>query len=116
MAGALSWANKAKLLPGGEYMLFQNSGRLQCWKISEDKLIRTHACSMNDASVFDFAADIIEDDEAVILTCQRTSNEPRQNFVEITILGLEMETRDLSSSTVLTIPTPLTVVLSAVLR
>ncbi|KAJ7720794.1 hypothetical protein B0H16DRAFT_381430 [Mycena metata] len=90
----LAWERRVMLLPGGEYVLFQASGRLECWKISQDQVIWTHACAMRDASVRNFAADIIEDDRVVILTCQNTWD-TRQNFVEITILDLKTGNSDL---------------------
>ncbi|KAJ7030599.1 hypothetical protein C8F04DRAFT_1113017 [Mycena alexandri] len=87
-AGPLSWERRVMLLPGGEYVLFQTSGRLECWRISQNTLIWTHICAMRDASVRHFAADLIEDDRVVILTCQNTWDEP-QHFIEITILDLK---------------------------
>lgn len=78
-AGPLSWERRVMLLPGGEYVLFQTSGRLECWRISQNTLIWTHICAMRDASVRHFAADLIEDDRVVILTCQNTWDEPQQS-------------------------------------
>ncbi|KAJ7029990.1 hypothetical protein C8F04DRAFT_1114952 [Mycena alexandri] len=82
------WDDMTTLLPGGEYVLYLNSGRLECWSIS-DKCIWMHTCAMDDASVMDFAADFVEKDQVVILTCQSTWNGSRDNFVEITILDLK---------------------------
>ncbi|KAJ7181644.1 hypothetical protein C8R43DRAFT_969773 [Mycena crocata] len=87
--GVLFWENSAKLLPGGEYVLFQNWGKLECWSVFEDRSIWTHMCSMGHATVLDFAGELIEDHGAVILTCQRSWNDPRQNFVEISTLDLK---------------------------
>ncbi|KAJ7720789.1 hypothetical protein B0H16DRAFT_1792344 [Mycena metata] len=82
------WDDMTTLLPGGEYALFLNSGRLECWSIS-DKRIWMHTCAIDGASVMDFAADFVEKDQVVILTCQSTWNGSRKNFVEVTILDLK---------------------------
>ncbi|KAJ7248502.1 hypothetical protein C8J57DRAFT_1358401, partial [Mycena rebaudengoi] len=82
------WDLEAKLLPGGQYVLFQNWGKLECWSVFEDRLIWRHSCSMDDADVLVFAADFTDSDHLVVLTGQRTSNEPYRNFVEITTLDL----------------------------
>jgi hypothetical protein len=67
-----SWKFKSKLLPGGKYVLFQNSGRVECWSVFEDRRIWTHAPSMDHTLVLDFEAEVTENDIATILTCQRT--------------------------------------------
>ncbi|KAJ7181634.1 hypothetical protein C8R43DRAFT_274475 [Mycena crocata] len=89
------WENRAKLLPGGEYVLFQNSGKLECWSVAEDKLVWAHVPSMENATVLDFAAELTTGDQAVILTCQRTWTDERQNLIEITLLDLECGTSSL---------------------
>ncbi|KAJ7887582.1 hypothetical protein B0H14DRAFT_1236892 [Mycena olivaceomarginata] len=89
-----SWMfNRPELLPGGKYALFLNSGRVECWSVFEDRRIWTHAPSMDHTLVLDFEAEVIEDDIATILTCQRT--DLGQHFVEITTLDLK--NRDLRS-------------------
>ncbi|KAJ7462072.1 hypothetical protein FB451DRAFT_1267702 [Mycena latifolia] len=88
-SGILFWENEPKLLPGGRYVLFQNWGKLECWNVFEDRLIWKHKCTMDGASVLAFAAELTDDDQAVILTCQRTWNNPRQNFIEVTTLDLQ---------------------------
>ncbi|KAJ7720791.1 hypothetical protein B0H16DRAFT_1699865 [Mycena metata] len=55
---------RAELLPGGEHLLLQAAGRLECRRISGDKLIWAH------------------------VTCQSISNELWKRFIEITILDL----------------------------
>ncbi|KAJ7887570.1 hypothetical protein B0H14DRAFT_1236343 [Mycena olivaceomarginata] len=92
--GSWQWMfNRSKLLPGGKYVLFQNSGRVECWSVFEDRRIWTHAPSMDHTLVIDFEAEVIENDIATILTCQRT--DPRQHFVEITTLDLKTGISDL---------------------
>ncbi|KAJ7696097.1 hypothetical protein B0H17DRAFT_1198403 [Mycena rosella] len=86
--GISFWKNEPKLLPGGKYVLFQNQGTLECWNVFEDELIWQHACSMNHATVLSFAAELTEDDQLIILTCQHTWNYPRKNFFEFTTLDL----------------------------
>ncbi|KAJ7368906.1 hypothetical protein DFH08DRAFT_35660 [Mycena albidolilacea] len=73
--------NMSKLLPGGKYVLFLNSARLECWSVFEDRLVWTHRPSMDLAWVHDFEVEMIECDLAVILTCQRI--DPGKLFVEI---------------------------------
>jgi hypothetical protein len=70
------WDLEAKLLPGGQYVLLQNWGKLECWSVFEDRLIWTHSCSMEDADVLVFAADFTDSDHLMVLTGQRTSKEP----------------------------------------
>ncbi|KAJ7368880.1 hypothetical protein DFH08DRAFT_983431 [Mycena albidolilacea] len=90
-----SWVyNRPKLLPGGKYVLFQNSGCVvECWSVFEDRRIWTHVPSMDHTVVDDFEVDMMEDDIAIILTCQRT--DPGQHFIEITTLNLKTEISDL---------------------
>ncbi|KAJ7696100.1 hypothetical protein B0H17DRAFT_1198406 [Mycena rosella] len=87
--GILTWENEPKLLPGGKYVLFQNWGTLECWNVFEDKLVWKHACSMDHATVLVFAGELTDDDQLVILTCQRTWEDPRKNFIEFTSLDLQ---------------------------
>ncbi|KAJ6551439.1 hypothetical protein B0H19DRAFT_1073141 [Mycena capillaripes] len=89
--GILFWEtrNKAKLLPGGKYVLFLNRERLELWSVFEYRLVWKHTPNMDQASVLEFEAELVEDDRAVILTCQRTRADPRKHFVEISILDLK---------------------------
>ncbi|KAJ6551427.1 hypothetical protein B0H19DRAFT_1264073 [Mycena capillaripes] len=82
--GILFWENKAKLLPGGKYVLFLNWENLEA-----DRLVWKHTPSMDRASVLEFEAELVEDDRAAILTCQRTWADPRKNFIETSILDLK---------------------------
>jgi hypothetical protein len=63
--------NMSKLLPGGKYVLFLNSVRLECWSVLEDRLVWTHRPSMDLAWVHDFEVEMVGCNLAVILTCQR---------------------------------------------
>ncbi|KAJ7859949.1 hypothetical protein B0H14DRAFT_3446338 [Mycena olivaceomarginata] len=91
----LPWQiNRSKLLPGGKYVLFQNSGRVECWSVFEDRHIWTHTPSMDHTLVHDFEVDMLEDDVAIILTCQRTEPQPK-HFVEVTSLNLQTGVSDL---------------------
>jgi hypothetical protein len=68
----LYWRNEAKLLPGGKYVLFQNHKRLECWNVAEKRLIWIHQSRQEIAAVCDFAAEMINDGQAVvIIICQR---------------------------------------------
>jgi hypothetical protein len=78
--GILHWENKAKLLPGGKYVLFQNWSRLGCYNVFEDRLVWEHTPSMDRATVLEFEAELVEDDRAVVLTCQRTWSHPRKKY------------------------------------
>ncbi|KAJ7696101.1 hypothetical protein B0H17DRAFT_1054941 [Mycena rosella] len=79
--------SEPKLLPGGNYIL-QHWGILECWNVFEDKLVWKHACSMDNATVLMFAAELTDDDKLVILTCQHTWDHARTNFIEVTTLDI----------------------------
>ncbi|KAJ7628100.1 hypothetical protein B0H17DRAFT_552795 [Mycena rosella] len=79
--------SEPKLLQGENYIL-QHWGTLECWNVFEDKLVWKHTCSMDNATVLMFAAELTDDDKLVILTCQHTWDHARTNFVEVTTLDL----------------------------
>ncbi|KAJ7682214.1 hypothetical protein DFH06DRAFT_289731 [Mycena polygramma] len=81
--------NIARLLPGGEYVLFLNSGRLECWSVFEDRLVWKHSPSMDHATVRDFGAELVGH-RIVILTCQRNwgGHVPGNTFLEVCTLDL----------------------------
>ncbi|KAJ6560306.1 hypothetical protein B0H19DRAFT_1260926 [Mycena capillaripes] len=82
----IPWNNKAKLLPGGKYVLFENFEKVEFWSVFEDRLVWKHVPSMDEASVLESAAELVGDDRVVVLTCQRTWALPRKNFIEISTL------------------------------
>ncbi|KAF7352317.1 hypothetical protein MVEN_01195400 [Mycena venus] len=82
------WHNKPKLLLGGNYVLFRNLSRLECWSVFEDRLVWKHKPSMAGVHLLEFNAELVEDHRAVILTCQRTWPPPAKNFVELSTLDL----------------------------
>ncbi|KAJ7887599.1 hypothetical protein B0H14DRAFT_3721333 [Mycena olivaceomarginata] len=88
------YINRSKLLPSGKYVLFQNSGRVECWSVFEDRHIWTHTPSMDHTLVHDFAVDILENGLAIILTGQRTQPQLKYCF-EITSLNLQTGVSDL---------------------
>ncbi|KAJ7368911.1 hypothetical protein DFH08DRAFT_35860 [Mycena albidolilacea] len=93
--GLPEWhVNRPKLLPGGKYVLFRNSGRVECWSVFEDRHIWTHTPSMDHTLVHNFEVDMLEDDVAIISTCQLTGPQPKP-FVEITSLNLQTGVSDL---------------------
>jgi hypothetical protein len=71
--------NHSKLLPGGKYVLFLNSARLECWSVFEDRRVWKHTPSMNHTSVHDFEVEMVGCELAVIVTCQRT--DPGEQYV-----------------------------------
>ncbi|KAF7352320.1 hypothetical protein MVEN_01195700 [Mycena venus] len=83
------WENKPMLLPGGKYMLFMSGARLECWSVFEDRLIWKHESSLDTSDVLIFDAELVEEDRAVVLTCQRTWAQPFKNFVEISTVNME---------------------------
>ncbi|KAJ7368904.1 hypothetical protein DFH08DRAFT_35664 [Mycena albidolilacea] len=88
--------NRSKLLPGGKYVLFLNSARLECWSVFEDRLVWKHIPSlstMDHTSVIDFEVEMAECEIAVIGTCQRT--DPGEQFVEITTVNFTTGVSDL---------------------
>jgi hypothetical protein len=80
--GILFWENEARLLPGGQYVLFCNWRTLECWDVVHDRLIWTHESSLGrDSSphVVEFAADVVDGGRAlVIVVCERTYVGPIQ--------------------------------------
>jgi hypothetical protein len=78
---AYKW-NVSKLLPGGKYVLFLNSARLECWSVFEDRLVWKHTPSADHTSVIDFEVEMVECEPlAVIVTCQRTDSGPCKLYV-----------------------------------
>jgi hypothetical protein len=56
--GCFHWRGEAKLLPGGQYVLFKNRTSLECWDDAEERLIWTHQRRPELAVVCDFAAEM----------------------------------------------------------
>ncbi|KAJ7887593.1 hypothetical protein B0H14DRAFT_3721321 [Mycena olivaceomarginata] len=86
--------DRSKLLPGGKYVLFLNSARLECWSVFEDRLVWKHTPStMDHTSVIGFEVEMVECELAVIGTCQRI--DPGKLFVEITTVNFTTGVSDL---------------------
>ncbi|KAJ7682211.1 hypothetical protein DFH06DRAFT_1160496 [Mycena polygramma] len=79
--------NIAKLLPGGEFVLFLNSARLECWNVLQDRLVWKHTPTMDQVNVRDFDAELVGH-QLVILTCQRErgGHVPGKTFLEVCTL------------------------------
>ncbi|KAJ7277965.1 hypothetical protein C8J57DRAFT_175784 [Mycena rebaudengoi] len=71
--GIREWVNEAKLLRGGDYVLFNNSRTLECWSVASDIMIWTHKSRLANASVVRFTAQVLDCGEsAVIMLCETT--------------------------------------------
>ncbi|KAJ6555462.1 hypothetical protein DFH09DRAFT_1165426 [Mycena vulgaris] len=88
----------AQLLPGGNYVLFNNSQVLECWRVADDHLLCKYQ-SPSGRSVFDFSADFLDGGEAAnIVMCTLTPHsEP--SIVEIVRLDLVNGNMELVSTT-----------------
>jgi hypothetical protein len=65
--GVLNWENDAKLLPGGQYVLFNNWRTLECWNVAEDRLIWKH----QSPNVLEFAAEVVDGGLAAVILIGR---------------------------------------------
>ncbi|KAJ7452650.1 hypothetical protein FB451DRAFT_1282771 [Mycena latifolia] len=96
-AGILHGENQAQLVSSGRYVLFNNWTTLECWDVTQDRLVWKHTSTVDDARVVAFAAEEIEGGNAlVIMICQRTypRSDDRKNLVEIVELDVRQGTHD----------------------
>ncbi|KAJ6486450.1 hypothetical protein C8R47DRAFT_1320919 [Mycena vitilis] len=79
--------NIARLLPGGEFVLFLNSARLECWNVFEDRLLWKHLPSMDHTTLREFGAELVGH-QLVVSTCQRNwgGHVPGHTFLEVCTL------------------------------
>jgi hypothetical protein len=71
--GFLSWTNDTKLLPAGQYVLFNNWKTLECRNVAEDQPIWKYQSQWGYANVMEFAAEVVDDGlVAIILIGLRT--------------------------------------------
>jgi hypothetical protein len=62
--------NEAKLLSGGEYVLF-NSISLECWSVNDDRLVWSYEKSGEASYVIQFSADVFDGGKgANIIVCE----------------------------------------------
>lgn len=59
--------DEAKLLPGGQYVLFTRDGRLRCWSVMEDRLVWEYQGQWESYQVREFAAEVVEDGRAATI-------------------------------------------------
>ncbi|KAJ6449206.1 hypothetical protein C8R45DRAFT_147174 [Mycena sanguinolenta] len=94
---ALGWGSRAKLLPSGRYILFYNSGVLECWNVTDDKMVWRYTTAMEHAEVYDFTAEEREiESTIVILICIRIilHDHEQLNYVEIVSVDLQSGTQN----------------------
>ncbi|KAJ6563297.1 hypothetical protein DFH09DRAFT_1315482 [Mycena vulgaris] len=87
----LAGKNEAKLLQSGRYVFFNNWQVLECWSVTEDRLVWKHTSTIDSASVIAFAAEErVDRDSIILLICQRTFPQTgtRNNYVEIVELDV----------------------------
>ncbi|KAJ7724890.1 hypothetical protein B0H16DRAFT_1736465 [Mycena metata] len=83
------YEHRAKLVPGGRYLLYQNYNYLECWSAFQNRLVWKQ--STDDSTVSDFDAAWDEDNRLVIVVAR---NRNTQAFVEVHILDLESKLSD----------------------
>ncbi|KAJ7185778.1 hypothetical protein C8R46DRAFT_1207896 [Mycena filopes] len=84
--------NEAKLLDGGEYVLFNNQ-TLECWSVRHDKRIWTYEKNDPDAAVCEFAGEIVDQGDSVnIIVTERKYRGATVNPNFIQILKLNFAT------------------------
>ncbi|RDB26462.1 hypothetical protein Hypma_006030 [Hypsizygus marmoreus] len=88
--GILFWENEPQLLPGGRFVVFQNSGKLECWSVALRELIWTYHSDMERYRVDTFTAETVDEGRrAVILIGIRVYEDgPRKNLIEVVNLDL----------------------------
>ncbi|RDB16095.1 hypothetical protein Hypma_003393 [Hypsizygus marmoreus] len=88
----LSWENEPQLLPGGRFVMFQNSGKLECWSVAFCELIWTYQSDMERYRVDTFTTETVDEGRrAVILIGIRAyggGTEPTKNLIEVVNLDL----------------------------
>ncbi|KAF8062315.1 hypothetical protein FPV67DRAFT_266612 [Lyophyllum atratum] len=87
--GINTWYNEAQLLPGGQYILFQNGGGLECRTTTDDRLIWEYKPSWSRADVQANSAEMVDDGgSVVILLGIRIFDTIRKNYLEVVKLDL----------------------------
>ena len=59
--------DKAKLLSGGQFLLFTYRGRLRCWSVAHDRHVWEYHGHWNSSSVNHFTAEVIEGGRAAMI-------------------------------------------------
>ncbi|RDB16906.1 hypothetical protein Hypma_002541 [Hypsizygus marmoreus] len=78
-----------KLLSGGQFVLFQHQGTLECLSTDSGKHIWQYHGPVENVTVKSFAAEVVDEGQAaIIMVGVRTSDHHKQNFVEILRLDL----------------------------
>ncbi|GLB43709.1 hypothetical protein LshimejAT787_1402210 [Lyophyllum shimeji] len=100
--GILEWENRPQLLPGGRFVLFLQSGDIECRSTFEDKLIWAYRPRSLSDYVLDYAADVVNGGQTVMIllgirTYERHKNST--NYLEVVHLNLNT---GLSTSRVVT--------------
>ncbi|KAF8062437.1 hypothetical protein FPV67DRAFT_271095 [Lyophyllum atratum] len=88
--GNLTWYNEPQLLPGGQFILFQHEGALECRSTADDRLIWEYKSSWSRADVVRYSADMVDDGESVVILLEiRTYEAIRKNYLEVVKLDLQ---------------------------
>ncbi|KAJ7918457.1 hypothetical protein B0H13DRAFT_1993021 [Mycena leptocephala] len=84
--------SEAKLLNGGEYVLFNNT-TLECWSIRRDKLIWAYDKNGLEWSVCEFAAEVVDGGDSVnIIVCEILWTISRDDQSLAHIVNLDLKT------------------------
>ncbi|KAF7349484.1 hypothetical protein MSAN_01738700 [Mycena sanguinolenta] len=86
-----SYRNITKLLRSGRYVLFTNSGRLECWSVVGGILVWTHTSAIQDIEVHEFTAEETETNVTIML-CIRTSPNNAANWNYVEMVNLDFQT------------------------
>ncbi|KAJ7187211.1 hypothetical protein C8R46DRAFT_1059143 [Mycena filopes] len=102
----MHWENETRLSPSGRFVLFNNSGSLECWDVSADRMIWRYLSGWEESStVLAFAMDEVGDaDTLVIMICERSHSTSRRNHIHI----IELDSRNGTQANLLRVPCPST--------
>ncbi|KAJ6478718.1 hypothetical protein C8R47DRAFT_1137912 [Mycena vitilis] len=87
-----SKANEARLLNGGEYVLFNNA-TLECWSVRQDKLIWAYDIHGEGSFVIAFAAEVLDDGHSAnIVVCEQSWFVLGNDQSTVRVMKLDFET------------------------
>ncbi|KAF8062435.1 hypothetical protein FPV67DRAFT_271106 [Lyophyllum atratum] len=88
--GIPTWDNEPQLLPGGQFILFQHEGALECRSTADDRLIWEYKPSWSRADVQDYSTEMVDDGQSVVMLLGiRTFETTRKNYLEVVKLDLQ---------------------------
>ncbi|KAJ7172805.1 hypothetical protein C8R43DRAFT_674958 [Mycena crocata] len=103
MVIGIGGVNKAKLLPSGRHVLFNDGTTLQCWDATSDGLIWTYQPLAVNTQILEFAAEEIEGGNSVrVMICEYIDHSGGESWVQI----IEVDLSKGNHRLLLTIRTP----------